>query len=364
MHIVFFTMVLNKGGSERVIVNLCNEHLIKKHKITIITCLSDQSLYHLNTQIVHVKIDKTQKERTQNKSLRFFRRRKKLEKILKEIKPDIIISFLPEPSFLALSLKSKLQIPLIISERSDPALEYRSFIYKIIIKLLYTNGDGFVFQTEDAMKWFDYKTQTKSIIIPNPLTSDACRTRYKRNRKKEIVAVGRLVPEKNYQMLFYALKEVLNEFPEYILRIYGEGPLQEELEECKRKLGLDEKIFLMGNKDDIFDWIYDSALFVLSSKVEGMPNSLMEAMALGLPVIATDCPCGGPRFLIDNGDNGILVKNDNVQEMVQGIRNVLSNPELAEKIGQNASKIAEKLAPEKINKKWEDYIDMIKNKGI
>lgn len=356
MHIVFFTMGLNRGGSERVIVNLCNECLVKRHKVTIITCLSDQACYILDSKINHIKIDQKEAQRNQSKAQRFLRRRKKLKRIVKSIYPDVIICFLPEPSFIALSLKRSFDIPLIISERADPALEYRALIYKIMIKILYPKGDGFVFQTEGAKNYFDRNTQMKSVIIPNSLSSEVNRPRNVGKRKKEIVAVGRLVPEKNYSMLLYAIKEVIEEFPEYVLRIYGEGPLQTELETLIRELNLENQVFLMGIKDNVFDLIYDSTVFVLSSKHEGMPNSLMEAMALGLPVVATDCPSGGPRSLIEDGVNGILVENNNAKAMIDGIKWILSDSRLAEKLGENAKKDVKLLEPEKINQQWVEYI--------
>ncbi len=362
MHIAFFAMSLNRGGSERVIVNLCNECLVKRHKVTIITCLSDDACFKLDSQIVHRKIDENEIQRKQNKAQRFLRRRKGFEQTVKKIHPDIIVCFLPEPSFIALSLKKSFQLPLIISERADPSLEYRALIYRIMIKVLYRNGDGFVFQTEDAKKYFDSGIQLKSVIIPNSLSPDAMRTPYMGERNKEIVAVGRLVSEKNYPMLFQAFQKIADDFPDYVLRIYGEGELYSDLEHLIAELGLKERIFLMGRKDHIFDLISQSALFVLSSAHEGMPNALMEAMALGLPVISTDCPCGGPRSLIRNGYNGILVENDNVSALAHEIRRMLLEPEMAEEMGRNARKIVEEFAPRQINKQWEAYICNIKNR--
>ena len=363
MHIVFFTMCLNRGGTERVITNLCNECLVKNHRVSIVTCLMEQAHYDLDKKIQHIKLDKIEENKNQHKLPRFIKRRNNFKRIIRNLQPDIIITFLPEPTFIALSLKKKLQIPVIVSERSDPFLKYNSTLYKLLIRLLYPNGDGFVFQTEGAKSFFDSKTQARSVIIPNPIASDAIHTRYEGKRKKEIVTVGRLVPEKNYTMLFYAMNEIAKEFPEYVLCIYGEGPLRQKLTVLRKELGLEEHILLMGKTDNVFEVIKKSSLFVLSSAHEGMPNSLMEAMALGLPVISTDCPSGGPRFLIKNNYNGLLVKNDNVQEMVKGIRRVLLDTDLAKRLGKNAAKIAEELTPEKVHMQWEDYICKIGRSG-
>ena len=127
---------------------------------------------------------------------------------------------------------------------------------------------------------------------------------------------------------------------------------------AKKKIA--DKVFLPGVQKDIKNKIYDASLFVMTSEYEGMPNALMEAMALGLPVISTNCPCGGPAFLIKNKINGLLINNNDVASLTKAIEKVLNDLEFSKSISIEASKISERLAPEKINKEWEEFIIKIK----
>jgi glycosyltransferase involved in cell wall biosynthesis len=148
-------------------------------------------------------------------------------------------------------------------------------------------------------------------IIPNPINPEFNVKPFSGKRRKIITSVGRLSEQKNQHVLIEAFSRIEKDFPDYELVIYGEGNLRETLENQIKTLKLENKVKLPGVKKNIKNEIYDCSLFVLPSLYEGMPNALMEAMALGLPVISTDCPCGGPRFLIHNY-NGLLVKVNNV----------------------------------------------------
>ena len=125
---------------------------------------------------------------------------------------------------------------------------------------------------------------------------------------------------------------------------------------------MENRIFLPGVVENVKEKIYDSSLFVMTSDYEGMPNALMEAMALGLPVISTDCPCGGPKFLIENNINGILVEPNDIDELKNAIIKVLSDEGYSKMIAQNASEISEKLNPVKINDCWKTFIESILSK--
>lgn len=364
MNIVIFTMSLEKGGAERVITNLCNQYLIAEHNVTIITCLKSSSQYPLDKQIKHLCVDYLPKEKEQNKITRFIRRRRRLKRILDGLSIDIMINILPEPSFLALSLRHYYDFPMLVSVRSDPAMEYGFPPYYLMMRILYPKADGLIMQTEEAKRYFPRVIQNRAVIIPNPINMEAVRKPFTGERKKEIVAVGRLIKEKNYPLLIRAYQKVSRQFPEYKLLIYGEGELRKELEELIKNLELKDRVILAGQKDDIFEQIYESSLFVMTSSHEGMPNALMEAMALGLPVIATDCPCGGPRFLIQNQKNGILIESNNETALEKAMVEILSDRIFAERLGEQASHISEELNPKKIYQKWGDYIFYIGGKNV
>ena len=160
------------------------------------------------------------------------------------------------------------------------------------------------------------------------------------------------MPQKNQKMLIEAFSKIHSNYPEYQLVIYGEGKLRHQLQEQIDLLGLQERISLPGSRSDVLEQIKDASLFVLPSDFEGMPNVLIEAMALGLPCISTDCPCGGPRELIQNGVNGILISVGDVEALACEMSKVLDDSEMSALLGKNAVQIREKLNMEKIGKEW------------
>ena len=170
--------------------------------------------------------------------------------------------------------------------------------------------------------------------------------------------------QKNQELLISAFNDIpKNKRRGYILEIYGEGARRRTLQDMINRLGLNENVFLRGKTDDVARVLNNSRIFVLSSLYEGLPNALLEAMALGLPCISTDCPCGGPRSLIKDNENGLLVENKNEGALSEAICKLINNDGLRKKIAKNALLIRESNDIIVIVKKWEKIIDSsIKNK--
>lgn len=355
MKILFSIGSMNKGGAERVVANLSN-YMSKSNDVGIVMSVNDTPKYELNKKINLYTLDNNVENR-QNKIEKNIRRLKRLNEIIKEYNPDIIVSFLPEPSYRVLLLKVfNSKIPIIVSVRNDPKVEYKNIFSKILMKILYPLADGFVFQTEEAKQYFGEKIQKKSIIIPNPIKEELKNFNvYSGKRDNLIVSVGRLEKQKNQKMLIDAFAKLSREFDSYNLVIYGEGSLRQQLEKQVENLNLANRVFLPGETDNIIEKIHKAKIFVLSSDYEGMPNSLMEAMAMGIACISTDCPCGGPRFLIKDGYNGYLVPTNNVEALTNAMKKILKNDK--NEVGERGYKtIIEKLDPKKIITRWQKYI--------
>lgn len=355
MKIMFCLGSMTKGGAERVVRNL-SEYLIKENDVSIVVTPPGESSYKLNNNVKYFTLDK-EKNKNQNLIVRTIRRIYNLRRIINKLSPDIIISMLPEPTYRLVIANLFKKNKVIISVRNDPKIEYNTFAKRLIMNLLYSRANGFVFQTEEAKNYFRKSFKVKSKIIPNPIDETFISKPYKGTRKKEIVSVGRLDEQKNQMLLIDSFSKIDKKYNDYKLIIYGEGILKEKLENQIKKLKLKDRIILAGNVNDVKSKIYKSKLFVLSSYYEGMPNALMEAMALGLTCISTDCPCGGPSFLIKDGYNGFLTKVGDEQDLIETINYALSIDTMT--IEENASKIATTLNPNKINKQWSDYIEYI-----
>ncbi|MGI5977403.1 MAG: glycosyltransferase family 4 protein [Candidatus Limivicinus sp.] len=354
MNITLFISSLYGGGAERVTCSLANYLAGRGHEVEILTMAETENSYQLNGEVSVQALlyMRERKGKLYNNVLRITRLRQYMKK---HTEKDVYIVMLPIPTVLLLSLRSATKAKIIASERVSPAAY--DFIKTKALRRLAPRADGFVFQTQEALEWYGESVKhVRTAVIPNAINRQFLRPRYKGERKKNIVAAGRLSKQKNFELLIRAFKKITPDCPDYKLIIYGEGGLRKELEALIKENGLEDLVSLPGNTTEIIEKIQDASLFVLSSDYEGMPNALMEAMALGLPCISTDCPCGGPRFLIENGINGLLVPVGDEDKLSEAIKKILNNPQLADKFGTEASKISGRLDPDKIYGQWEAFI--------
>ena len=364
MKIMFNCMGLGKGGAERVINILANS-LSKDNNIKILTNIKSNPEYEFNKNILITSLTNSN-----NSIIRKIRRISpipilKMKKEIISFNPDVIISFLPEPSFRILFLKKTCKkiknIPIIVSVRNDPNTEYKNGLFFYIMKKLYPYSDELVLQTNDAKKYFEEKINYKGIVIPNPVSDLFLIDRFQGIRKKVIVAIGRLEYQKNYYNMIDAFEMVNSKHNDYILNIYGDGYLKKNIEEYIKEKKLTNSIILKGKTNNVVEAIYDATAFVMSSDYEGMPNSLLEAACVGVPCISTDCPCGGPRDILQNGIGGILVKTNDSKEMADAICRVIENPKIATEMSTISSEKKDKYKKETIIQEWEKIIKKIVN---
>lgn len=231
--------------------------------------------------------------------------------------------------------------------------------------MTYHLSDGFVFQTKEAKMYFSKSIQKRSAVIPNPVFVDEKYIKKNYSGKiNYIVSVGRLEKQKNYKMLIDAFAEIVSDIDNCRLTIYGEGSIRGELERYINEKGLIDKVLLPGRINNIHEKLMESDLFVLSSDYEGMSNALMEAMAIGLPCISTDCPIGGSAELIENHKNGLLVPVGDKDKLKEAIRHLVSNNNLASEMGENAKFIRKSNSLQQISDMWEGYLlDVVETRG-
>ncbi len=356
MKISFFIGGLSGGGAERVTCNLASYLSRKGHEIVILTMSDDTATYALDNNVLRVPLLKSSERKglLYNSILRI----KRLISHLRKDNVDAYVVMLPVTTIMLLRLSWLTKSKIIAAERVDPSI-YPSGKQKQL-KSLAMKADGWVYQTDEESAWYGKSTgKAKVRIIPNAINPEFIREPYQRERKKTIVTAGRLTEQKNHKLLIQAFAQISPHFPDYQLVILGDGPLKEQLKSATEELGVKERVLLPGYTTNIGDKIKDASLFVLSSDFEGMPNALMEAMALGLPCVSTDCDGGGAKFLIKNEKDGLLVPKDDVDALSEAMRKMLSDKELAEHCGREAHKICERLAPEKIYGEWEQFIKEI-----
>ncbi len=354
MRISFFVGSLYGGGAERVTCNLANYLVAKGHYVDIITMSESKKTYNLS-QDVHNTILLYDLER-KNFVYNYILRIRRLKEYLQYQKVDCFIVFLPVTTILLLSLHRYTTAPIIASERVDP--KNNRMWEKILLKVLAKRATRFVFQTQIIREWYGKSVEDrKAVIIPNAINKDFFKSCVPIKKEKSlIISVGRLTPQKNFSLLIYSFGEVNKDYPESKLIIYGEGPERDNLETLIQKLGLNNKVFLPGNIDDIKKEMSKAEIFVLSSNFEGMPNCLIEALALGIPCVSTNFDGGGASFLIENGVNGLLVPKNNKSAMSSAIKTLLGDFNLAHRLAEKGKEVIKLLDPDIIYERWEKII--------
>ena len=362
MHIAMFISALTKGGAERVMVNLADHFVNSGHQVTLVTQYRKENEYTLNPRVKRVISDIEGDEVSGNRIINFKRRFCKLRGIWKEEKPDVILSFIGKNNMMAILTSRGLSIPVAVSVRGEPREEYYNGWMRLAAKHLFGLADGVILQTRRCFEFFPAKVQKKAVILHNPVSDAFFRDRYQGEREKTIVAVGRVDNNKNQEMLIRAFSSLAEEFPEHRVIIYGEGEERNRLTALVKELGLENRILLPGSIDYVSEAIYKAGIFVLTSNTEGVPNTLIEAMLMGLASVSTDCPCGGPADLIENYKNGILIPVGDIKCLKESLRQLLQDKGLAEKLGENATRLAEVFEPEKVYGEWEAFFRKLCNK--
>jgi glycosyltransferase involved in cell wall biosynthesis len=357
--IALFISSLQKGGSERVMVNLAEYFHQNNFEVILVTQYKKEVEYDINPRIRRVYSEPDESLLTDSRIHNFITRYKTLREVWSAYKPDIILSFLGKNNLMAIATSAFLPSKTVVSVRGEPTMEYDSGLMRFLAKFMFRFADGVILQTKQSMNFFPKAVRKKSVIMSNPLNPAFLNKRYTGTREDVIVTVGRLDENKNQAMLIHAFSRIAAEFPKLKLVIYGDGDCKEKLEELAQSKNLSDRISLPGSISDVPEHIRNARIFALTSNTEGMPNTIIEAMALGLPVVSTDCPCGGPAELIEDGINGLLVPVGDAYALADAFRKILEDSALESKLQENASKITQKLAPDKVNKEWRDYLDSL-----
>lgn len=365
-HVAFYIGSLYKGGAERVFVNLADFFRYEGYQVTMVTQYRypDEEEYNLPSEIKRVISDLNSEELSRSRIVNFYRRVCKLHRIWKTEQPDLVLSCIGKNNFMAVVTTMFTRTRPVVSVVGEAREEYPNRMMHMLANLLFPYADGIVLQTERAKYFFNKKIQRKAVILPNSLNPDFIKPRYEGERDKRIVSVGRLDANKNHEMMIRAFSEIKDKYPEYTLTIYGEGELRHFLEDLVQQLGISERVFLPGVIPDVAKQIERAALFLLTSYSEGVSNALIEALASGLPVISTDVPSGGTVELITDGTNGLIIPVGDTQALVKAMDRLLGDLVYAECLGREAAKIQKRLAPEQVNRLWQQYFDsIIENEG-
>lgn len=354
--IAFVIPYLSGGGAERVTAVLASQiSRMDAYEVHMVSYSRDlQRDYPISESVQWHCLDrKVSNGHMVFGKLRFFRG------TIECIQPDCVVSLGGAGVIALLSLSMiGLNVPLILSERNDPRNDPKRWHLRLLRRWAYGRCDGVVFQTHEALGYFPHKIRRKGTVICNPLIGELPE-RYTGIREKRIVSCCRLAPQKNLDLLIDAFCDLSGKFPDYVLHIYGEGQERCRLEKKIRSMEMETRIVLRGYSNDIYEEIRKASMFVSSSDYEGISNSMLEAIALGVPTVCTDCPAGGAREMIRHGINGLLVPTRDRAGLAQAMTAVLGDPLLAERIGCEGEKLRHAISPEVVALRWLDFVEQV-----
>lgn len=354
--IVFAIGSLSGGGAERVISILSN-HLAQDYEVTILAIFKDEVAYDLSDNVTYKVVDLPE---TLVGIRRNFSRLKKIRQLIIELEPHLVISFLTSVNLFVLLAMLFTKVPIIVSERNDPDRETPNKLMRLVRNFLYRFKRQlyFVFQTDYASSRFPFLTEARKLIIFNPLKSDLP-SPYHGIREDRIVCVARLEKAKNIAMLIRAFNVFRESYPNYILELYGVGTQEEELRSLVANLNLEQQVHFKGFSKTIHEQILKARMFVLPSDYEGIANAMLEALAIGLPTICTDCPAYGGRLFIEQKYSGFLIPVGDEKQLIDKMLVLASDDNLSQTFSKNSISIREILNEANIIGQWRKVIEEV-----
>ncbi len=346
--IMFFTGFLKEGGAERVISIVSRQLVDDGYDVEILMYRDDTVFYAVDPG---VKLTFLERE---TGSRNIFRNIIWLRRYLKK-SGRTILSFLAPYNMLLLAANIGLGNKVIAADRNDPRFIPKKKIMRGLRNLLYNLADAVVVQTENNKKYFSRRIREKCSVIYNPVDLGEYRgCALKSEKRREIVSVCRLIPHKNLQMLIRAFGRVHTKHPDYSLVICGDGPVENELKKLISDMGLGDAVVMAGKIQNVPEKIRGCEIFASPSNFEGMSNSLIEAMCVGLPCVSTRV--SGAVDLIEDHVNGVLIDVGSGEQMESALNELIENSELRESIAERAAGLNGALSPEKITRQWEKVI--------
>lgn len=353
MKIVFVTSTLTSGGSERVMSLLANEFADRGYRVTIV-CLNKQIVFYpINENVTIIFAEK------ETHSSFLLNKITWLRKCVDDRKPDVVIPFMEAVYCVTLLSLIGVPVPVISSERIDPRKS--PFIRNILRRIFLPLTTHLVVQTEKIKSFYPSFIRKKTSVIYNPVNDSVFNLPSFQGstgeRQNRIISIGKLYPQKNHGMMIRAFAKIADEFPDWQLVIFGEGPLRESLESRVESLELQGRVLLPGRTEHVIEELRKSKVFCFSSDFEGMSNAIIEAICMGLPIVTTNV--SGATELVEEGKGGYVVPCGDVDQFAQALQKVMSSCDLQEMMSVVNLKKAAIFKLDTIVDQWEQLIKKV-----
>lgn len=346
MKVLLVISTLKQGGAERVISVLANQWVAKGYEVHIALLIGGDNFYDIHESVVIHEFGfqyKNNFEKCYKETKLLF----KLRRLIKSLKPGFVLSFITQYNIISILAAAGLKSNVFVSERRNPKTPLPKVLF-LVRNVTYYFAKGIIAQTNLAQ--YILKKETKNLnikVIANPISEmDHDKGLLKENI---VLNVGRFIPEKGQKYLIDAFSKIENNT--WKLVILGDGPLRSEYEKQIINLGVQSRVFFPGNVKNVNEWYLKSKIFAFSSLSEGFPNALAEAMCAGLACVSFDCDTG-PRDIILDGQNGVLVPVSDVEALANKINILIKDEQLMNDYMNEAKKLKEKLNAEMISESY------------
>lgn len=345
--ILFVCTSLRKGGAGKM-VNHVAGLLTSDYKSVYVVNVGKEEPFSLNNGVHYLSPLNEHK----GGLMGFVRTIRAIRHTLKIIKPDVCVSFVSDVAVCTQIASLGLHDSITVSaERGDPYS--LNLLWKYLVSWAYKRSDYCFFQLEKARDFFGESVEKKSFVIPNAAFIDYLPGLHSA-KNKTIVGAGRFVKEKGFDMLIDAFSKVAKQFTDYSLILYGDGSCLEEYKKQVEELGITDRVFFPGYSNNLAKSLKNEGIFALSSRYEGIPNVLIEALLIGIPTVSFDCTPGGPSYLTHDGERGLIVPLGDVNGLAESIIRLIKDRELYSELEKKGPELMKELEPALIEKKWLD----------
>lgn len=344
------------GGAQRVLVNLAEALQELGHRVRILTMYGLEDDRYVPPPGVE-RVDCGLARSPGAGALRGVRenlaRIRRVRAALEEAAPRVIVSFLPETNVTTLFASAKSGLPVVVTEHIDPRFDAVSKPWRLLRRISYRRARALVSVSNGVDRQFDWLRGVDRVVIPNLLVRTARpRTKHPTTSTGTIVGMGRLTAQKGFDLLLRAFQASRSRAPGWRLRIHGEGEERGRLADLATELGVVDAVAFPGWAEDPDAVLASADLFVLSSRFEGFGNVIVEAMAVGTPVVSFDCP-SGPSDIVQSEENGLLVPAEDVDALADAMTRMMTDPSLRDRLAQSASAGVDRFTFATVAARWE-----------
>jgi glycosyltransferase involved in cell wall biosynthesis len=366
MNLVFLSSSLAMGGAERVIALLTGGLADRGHSVALITTTSRRDFFSPSPNVERVALDLTGQPAGTAARLRNVPGAMRgvasglpaLNQALASRDPDLVVSFQSQLNVVTLAVVRG-RWPVVISERTDPARAHLGVGWRVLRRLLYPRASALVSPSRGVDRGLSWIPERKRLVVYNPVETgtdaDAQPLPAALSSGCFVVAMGRMIPEKGFDLLLEAFARVSGRHPDWRLVVLGEGPERAPLERQITRLGLGEMTVLLGAVAEPAPILREAGIFAMTSRREGSPNALVEAMACGVPAVSFDCP-SGPAELIRHGENGLLLPAGDVAAFADALSRLMENARLRHRMANAARFSVARFALGDILDQWEQRV--------